>query len=668
MRLRYLIVLLTLCSLTPFASAQVAAAKPSQIDDYLTRLIGFGFSGGVLVSRDGQVLIDKGYGSADRKRNIPVTKETAFDIGSNTKDFTKLAILQLVEQKKLGLDDPISRFFDNLSADKTAITVAQLMDHTAGFGLYSGRDDEKVSKEEFLRRVLSGPLISEPGKKENYSNPGYGLLAAVIEKVSAQSYEQYLYDHIFKPAGMMSTGYLIPKWRDGQIAHSYANGEDRGSTFDVPHLPDGISWSLRGAGGTLSTLGDMYKFHIALEGDRLLSRAFKSQLFDMDGPATLVGGNGIHYFVYLREPAARIAILIASTDAGVRATEIDEHILSLAKGKQVALPPQTVTGDPSILAKLASSYKLPTGAEVIVSVRGDRLFVAGANQEGFNLLTGSKRGSPEQIARMSAQVKALLEAGVNGDHSLMYKAIGAAMPFEEFKPRQDALWQRRKDQFGQFKGITILGTVPGQGDYVTTARIDFERGVDYAQFMWGGGVLRGIRPSSPPPGVDFFPQSSNVFVSFKPASGESIILEFKPDEKGTGLSLNVRPSAEPHSPVGAVEKTVSPNLPDTPPGRVAAAYVKAFNSGDEKMMTEFFLNNLSKTSIASRSMEERLKIYHRMRDDLGDLEIDRISEATEQALTVFMRAKAGGDVELRFEMDAAEPQKLKALRVERRPN
>ena len=77
----------------------------------------------------------------------------------------------------------------------------------------------------------------------------------------------------------------------------------------------------------------------------------------------------------------------------------------------------------------------------------------------------------------------------------MHRAFGAAMPFEEFKPRQEDLWQRRQEQFGQFKGVTILGTVPGQGDYVTTARIDFERGVDYAQFMWGGGVLRGMRLS-----------------------------------------------------------------------------------------------------------------------------------------------------------------------------
>src|SRR5581483_1804788 len=141
--------------------------------------------------------------------------------------------------------------------------------------MYSGRDQEKLTKEDFLKRVLGAPLLSEPGKNQSYSNPGYGLLAAIIEKVSGQTYEQYVYDHICKPAGMLATGYVLPKWRDGQLTRSYEDGEERPSTFDYPHLPDGPSWSLRGNGGTLSTLGDMYKFHLALAGELLLPKAAK---------------------------------------------------------------------------------------------------------------------------------------------------------------------------------------------------------------------------------------------------------------------------------------------------------------------------------------------------------------------------------------------------------
>jgi len=662
-RLKSFLILVSLFSIIVSSAAAQDSPVARKVDEYLTRLSGLGFTGAVVVSKDGQVLLEKGYGSADRKRNLPITKDTAFDIGSNTKDFTKMAILQLAEKKRLNLDDPITRFFENVPADKAAITVAQLMDHTAGLGMYSGRDNQKVTKEEFLRRVLTAPLMSEPGKRESYSNPGYGLLAAIIEKVSGQSYEQYLDEHIYKPAGMTSTGYLIPKWRDGQRAHSYAKGEDAGSTFDIPHLPDGISWSLRGAGGTLSTLADMYRFHLALEGEQLLSKAFKPKLFDMDGPAFLVGGNGVHYFVYIRQPSDHIAILMASTDAGVRAIEIDDQILSLAMGKEVTLPPQTIKLDQPALAKFAGSYKLPSGAELNVSVRGDYLFVASANQVGFDLLAGKKRGSPDQIKRMNSEVRAILEASAKGDHTVLHKYFGSAMPYEEFKPEQDKLWQRRKEQFGQFKGLTILGTVPGQGNFVTTARLEFERGVDYSQFMWGGGTLRGILPSIPAPGSNFFPQSATEFVSFKPKSGESMNLSFSPGENGFRVTVEEKSAAVASRPT--VEKTAADKLPDTAPGRVAAAYFKAFNSGDEKAMTEFFLNHLSKTSLASRSMEERLKIFHKMRDDLGELPPGSVSDSTEQGLTVSMQLKDGGSLELRFEMDATEPKKLKALRVER---
>lgn len=638
-----------------------AQDSSSKIDQYLSRLAGFGFSGAVLVAQNGKVVLDKGYGSANRLKALPITKETAFDIGSNTKDFTKLAILQLAESKRLSLDDKITRFFENLPPDKTEITVAQLMDHTAGFGMYAGRDDEKVTKEEFLRRVLTSPLGSEPGKKENYSNPGYGLLAAIIEKASGQSFEQYLDQRIFKPAGMNATGYLIPAWRDGQIAHSYGNGEDRGSTFDVPHLQDGISWSLRGAGGTLSTLGDMYKFHLALEGEKLLSKEYKSKLFDMQNPITLVGGNGIHYFVYLRDPANQLVILIASTDAGLRAIEIDQNILSLAKGKDVGLPPAVTALDQASLNRLAGVYKLASGAMVSVTVKNDHLFVAGTNQEGFDLLAGPKRGRPEQIERMNAQVKAMLEASAKGDHSLTHKAFGAAMPFEEFKPRQEALWKRRKDQFGEFKGVTVLGTVQGQPDFITTARIDFERGIDYAQFMWGGGVLRGILPSAPPPGRHFYAQSPTQFVSFRPRNNEAVSIGFKQQDGSSGFSLVFENADEPRASASSESKSI----PDTPAGRVAAAYFKAFNSGEEKLMIDFFNSYLSKTSLTGRPIEDRLKIFHRMRDDLGNLQVDSVA-ASETALTIMMQSAKGPSVEFRFEMDSGEPGKLKSLSVDLR--
>lgn len=658
-----LLVLVMLTLLLSIAVAQPNSA--AKIDEYLTRLAGYGFTGAVLVAKDGKVVLEKGYGLADRKRDVPFTKDTVFDIGSNTKDFTKLAILQLAEKKKLALNDPITKFFDNVPSDKAVITVEQLINHTAGIGMYAGRDDEKLTKEEFLQRVFSAALISEPGKRDNYSNPGYGLLAAIIEKVSGQTYEQYVAEQILKPAGMAVTGYLLPKWKAEQLAHNYEDGIERPSTLDLPHLPDGVSWSLRGAGGILSTLGDMYKFNLAVEGDQLLPKDFRPKLFSLDEPVTLVGGNGVHYFVYMREPAARLVVLISTTDAGMRATEVVTHIAALSQGKELALPPQLTKLDTAALNKVAGTYNLPSGAELNVTVNGDRLFVVGTNQEGFTLLAGSKRGNPEQVAKMNNQVRTLLEAGAKGDYAIMHQAFGAAMPYEEFKSRQEAQWKRRRERFGEFKGVKILGTVLSQGSYVTTAQMDFERGADYAQFIWGGGILRALRLAIPAPGTLFFPHSATEYVNYNLTTGETLILGFKPNADSTGFTAEVRVSSAPASPA-ATAKNMTGKLPDTTAGHIAAAYLKAFNSGEENVMKEFFLSYLSKASLASRPMEERLKISRQMHEDLGNLEVESVSEANEQSITVSINLKDGGEVKFRFDLDPAEPQKLKGLRVERR--
>jgi CubicO group peptidase (beta-lactamase class C family) len=642
-------------------SSQAQSSPSEKIDEYLMRLTGFGLTGAVLVAKDGKVVLEKGYGLADRKRNLPFTKDTVVDIGSNTKDLTKTAILQLAQNKKLDLQDTLPKFFDAVPADKAVITIEQLLEHTAGIGMYSGRDDERITKEEFLKRVFSAPLIAAPGKEENYSNPGYSLLAAIIEKVSGQSYDQYVQEHILKPAGMMTTGYSLPQWREGQLARNYANGEEQPSTFEYPRWPDGPTWNLRGNGGTLSTVGDMYKFHLALQGDTLLAPAFKAKLFDVNAPLMLVGGNGVHYFVYATDPAHRLVILLATTDSRVRATEVSKSIAVLARGGDFTLPPRLIKLDAAALHKMTGNFKLPGGAELNVTMQDDHLFVAGANEAGFHLLQGTARGNPEQMEKMSAQVNAMLEASAKNDHSLMHKAFAAALPYAQFKTRQENLWQQRNERLGAFKSVKILSTAPGQGGYVTTARLDFERGSDYAQFMWdGGGILRGIRPSMAAPGVSFYPQTATAFISFNLATGHSLSLHFKPQENGFSLSLQ-QPDVISTPALGKAAQ-----LPDNAIGRIVAAYVKAFNAGDANVMQSFFQTNLSKISLTSRTMEERLRMHERVRGDLGSLTVSDASAASEQGLRVQMTTSTGKTVEFLFEPDSAEPQKLKTLRIELR--
>lgn len=521
-----------------------------RLDEFVTRAQAFGFTGGVLLSRNGRVVFEKGCGLADRSRHIPVTAETAFDIGSNTKDFTKMAILQLADQGKVRLDDPIARYFPGVPPDKTSITISQLMNHTAGLPLYSGPDDEVVTRDEFLKRLFAAKLISEPGKEENYSNPGYSLLAAVIEKATGQSYEQYVSEHIFKPAGMAETGYALPKWKPGQLVHSYSEGQDLGSTFDYPHAPDGPYWNLRGNGGTLATLADMYKFHLALAGDKLLGKESRDRLFSQTSPIVLVGGNGIHYFVYHRDPDAGLAVLVASTDAGMRAMDMDRALVAIAEGRDVDLPPKVTPLAPGGIDQFAGVYALPSGAKFTIAALKDRLAVVAYGQEATSLLAGVGPEAAAEAERLNARALAIAGASSRGDYGPLAEAFGGRMPPGELKARNDSVRQQREKRLGAFKGIKVLGTVPGQGprgrrttmgpaESTTIVEFEHERGSAYSRFLWGEGGLVGVRAFEAPPATEFLPVSTTEFASYSLASGAGTRISFTVDSSGraTGLSF-----------------------------------------------------------------------------------------------------------------------------------
>ena len=521
-----------------------------RLDEFINRVEAFGFTGGVLVARRGAVVLEKGFGLADRARAVPFTPKTVFDIGSNTKDFTKMAILQLAEQGKLRLDDPITKYFDGVPPDKAAITVEQVMAHTAGFGLYSGPDGEVISRDEFLKRLFKAPLAAAPGKEENYSNPGYSLLAAIIEKVTGESYERYVSEHIFKPSGMDDTGYALPRWPADRIAHSYLDDQDHGSTLDYPHTQDGPYWNLRGNGGTLSTLGDMYKFHLALEGEKLLSAASKAKLFPQDKPLSLVGGDGVHFFAYHREPVAGVAIFIASTEAGWRAMDLERALSALINGREVAMPPQVTKLGGGALAKFAGTYTLPAGARITVGLKNDRLAFTADGQEAVSLLAGAGPEAAEAIDKFNTRARSLVESSTKGDFTAVYEAFGRSMPLDQVKEQEEALWKQREEKFGKFKGITMVGTVVGQrpkgikttmgpGQARTTIKLEFARGAVFNVFNWGEEGLMGIRALTAAPAQQFLPQSATTFASYDLASGNGTQIEFELDPAGKikGLSF-----------------------------------------------------------------------------------------------------------------------------------
>lgn len=254
-----------------------------RVDDYLTRSVPNGFAGAVLVAKEGEVVLSKGYGLADRANGVPVDSSTVFNIGSVTKPFTAAAILKLVEQGQLATSDTFAALFDDVPEDKQGITVHQLLTHTSGISPRAGGPRyEDASRERFLAELFAAPLEAEPGTRYLYANAGYTLLAAIVERVSGRGFEAFLREALFEPAGMHDTGYAIPAWSAGRLAHGYyfsvsdAAWRDWGTTLD--HWGEaGPSWYAIGKGDLQSTVEDLYRWHRALQGDEVLSARLRER-------------------------------------------------------------------------------------------------------------------------------------------------------------------------------------------------------------------------------------------------------------------------------------------------------------------------------------------------------------------------------------------------------
>lgn len=246
-----------------------------RLDLHLGQLVEDGYSGAVMVVRGDEVVLSKGYGIADRRRGLMATDRTLIQLASVTKPFTAAAILKLEMDGRLRVSDRITRFFHDVPADKRAITIHQLLTHTSGMPHRVGicwPPSAELSRDEYVREMLAADLEATPGRAFLYSNDGYGLLGAIIEQASGTSYEQYLRDSLFTPAGMRRTGYTFDAATLRDAARGY-HGDDEylGNLNPAFRNASGPAWCNRASGGLLSTAEDMRRWIDALRGDLILS-------------------------------------------------------------------------------------------------------------------------------------------------------------------------------------------------------------------------------------------------------------------------------------------------------------------------------------------------------------------------------------------------------------
>jgi CubicO group peptidase (beta-lactamase class C family) len=277
------------------AAAQVAPATTAKLDEVASRYYKADEPGAaVLVLRDGKPILRKAYGMADLEQAVRMRPEHVLEIGSITKQFTAMAILQLVEQGKIGLGDEITKFLPDYPTQGKKITIEHLLTHTSGIqdvtemASFPSTMRQDVTPQEIIDRFKNEPMEFAPGTKWKYDNSGYVLLGAILEKVSGQSYGDYLRKHVFPPAGLTNTAY-------GDLA-AIIPGRVRGYERENGHVvnADYLSMTVPFAAGALvSTVDDLAKWTDAVATGKLVSSSLVQHAWSSarlnDGSATGYG-------------------------------------------------------------------------------------------------------------------------------------------------------------------------------------------------------------------------------------------------------------------------------------------------------------------------------------------------------------------------------------------
>jgi CubicO group peptidase (beta-lactamase class C family) len=280
-----------------FALLLAAATSTAAIDTAITKQVAEQQVTGAAVGvyQNGTLVSLKTYGLRDVAKKLPVDAGTRFEIGSVTKQFTAAAILQLQAQGKLSIDDPLAKYLPSFPHAKE-ITLRQLLNQISGLPNYTSMPDIQTlmstipDATDKVVAYLNKPLNFTPGTKWQYSNTNYWVLGKVVAHVSGVSWEDYIREHIFKPAGMTHSGFMSDESNFDDFAIPYWQGpKSDGPTVAAPAIRE--SWA-GGAGAIVSTVGDLAAWNAALANGTIVSH---DDFVLMSSPGHLANGKATDY-------------------------------------------------------------------------------------------------------------------------------------------------------------------------------------------------------------------------------------------------------------------------------------------------------------------------------------------------------------------------------------
>jgi CubicO group peptidase (beta-lactamase class C family) len=367
------------------------------------------FMGSVLVARGNQVLLSKGYGSANLEWAIPNDPTTKFRLGSLTKQFTAAAILLLEERGKLKIDDPVKVYLPDAPAAWDKVTIYHVLTHTSGIPSFTSFPDYRTTEatpstpEQLVARFKDKPLEFVPGEKWTYSNSGYVLLGYLIEKISGEEYAKFIQANIFDPLGMKDSGYdsnsaVIPRRAAG-----YEPGTNGPVNTGFIHM------SIPFSGGALySTTEDLLRWEQGLFGGKLLKAeslqkmttpflknyAFGLGVDTKSGEKVIAHGGGIEgfntYLAYYPDDALTVVVLANLTRSNP--DRMARMLGDLAHGKEVKLPTprKVVTVPVEKLKEYVGTYALNPNFELAVTLEGEQLMTQATRQPKFPVFAESE--------------------------------------------------------------------------------------------------------------------------------------------------------------------------------------------------------------------------------------------------------------------------------------
>ncbi len=384
----------------------------AKVNEYMKAVLQVdGFSGTILIARDGKPIVSRGYGMANIELNVPNTPEKIFRLGSITKQFTGMAISMLQERGKLSVSDPMCNYFADCPDIWKPITIKHLLNHTSGITNYTSFPDfakttiMPVTTAAMADRLKKEKLEFVPGERMSYSNSGYFLLGNIIEKVAGKSYPDFLQENIFTPLGMKQTGYDDPL----RIIPNRAAGYQKqaGEVINASYMDMSVPFA---AGSLYSTTGDLLIWDQALYTEKLVSKKSLEEIFTpwkgeagyaygwgigkKFGHREISHGGGIYGFAtqIARYPDDRVTVVVLSNIQAAPAGQIANNLAAIIFGAAYEIPKERkiISLDQKVMEKYVGEYQIGTNIMVAITLENGKLMGQLGGQGKFSLAPESE--------------------------------------------------------------------------------------------------------------------------------------------------------------------------------------------------------------------------------------------------------------------------------------